>query len=48
MTLQNGLQEMVAAIQNALRGEIVTGCGVIDLQPQADGYTLTSGRWPDS
>ncbi len=41
MTLQNGLQEMVTAIQNALHGEIVTGCGVDRLQPQADGYTLT-------
>jgi oxygen-dependent protoporphyrinogen oxidase len=43
MTLQNGLQEMVAAIRGALRGEIITGCGVARLQPQASGYTLTLG-----
>jgi oxygen-dependent protoporphyrinogen oxidase len=41
MTLQNGLQEIVAAIQAALRGEVITGCGVNRLQPQGNGYTLT-------
>jgi oxygen-dependent protoporphyrinogen oxidase len=41
MTLQNGLQEIVGAIEKALRGTIITGCGVARIQTQAGGYTLT-------
>lgn len=41
MTLHNGLQEIVGAIEGALRGTMITGCGVTRIQPQAGGYTLT-------
>ncbi len=40
MTLQNGLQEIVGAIHAALRGTVITGCGVAEIQQRADGYAL--------
>ncbi|NDJ76340.1 MAG: protoporphyrinogen oxidase, partial [Chloroflexi bacterium] len=41
MTLRNGLQELVTALRDALRGDVITGCGVSSIQPQGNGYTLT-------
>jgi protoporphyrinogen/coproporphyrinogen III oxidase len=41
MTLKNGLQELVTALQDAIQGEIITGCGVDDLQARDNGYALT-------
>ena len=40
MTLRGGLQELVSALQRALRGAVITGQGVVDLRRGAAGYTL--------
>jgi oxygen-dependent protoporphyrinogen oxidase len=50
MTLRNGLQELVAALRDAIRGAIVTDCGVAGIQPRPGGYTLTldNGRQIDA
>lgn len=41
MTLKNGLQELVAALENAIQGTLITGQGVQQLQRSGAGYTLT-------
>jgi len=50
MTLQNGLQELVTAIADRLRGEIITGQPVTELQRETSGYrlTLADGRQLDA
>ncbi len=41
MTLRNGLQEMVSALETALRGTILVGRSVTQLRQQASDYELT-------
>jgi oxygen-dependent protoporphyrinogen oxidase len=40
MTLKNGLQELVGALENAFEGEILTGRSVTELIPDAGGYRV--------
>lgn len=41
MTLKNGLQELITALENAIQGAIITGQGVQQLQRSGASYTLT-------
>ncbi len=41
MTLQDGLQELVSAIEGALTATVITGLGVQAIARTADGYRLT-------